>query len=158
MLEEAASNSSKFGVKNVEFVQSDDTLSRVNGSFDFIHSYIVLQHIPPARGERLIQQLIAMLEVGGVAALHVTYSWNGWLQSATRIQRFTRWLRENVPGLHGVVNLFRGRSFEQPFMLMNIYDLNRLFSILQEQGCDQSFVQFTSHAGHSGVMLLFQKK
>lgn len=158
MIEEARRNSEKYGIENVEFIESDDNLSKVNGTFDFIHSFIVMQHIPQERGELLFKRLIAMLNPGGVAALQFTYSWDGWLQTATRSQRAARWVRESVPFVHNLVNLAKGRKFNQPFMLMNTYDLNKLFSILQEQGCRETHVRFTSHSGHWGVMLLFQKQ
>lgn len=158
MLEEATRNSKKYGVNNVEFIQSDDTLSRVSGTFDFIHSYIVMQHIPPARGERLLLRLLELLNEGGVATLHFTYSWSGWLQTATRGQRLKRWLKESVPGMLGLFNLAQGRRFDHPYMLMNAYDMNNLLSMVQEHGCKQVHLQFTDHGGHWGVMLIFQKK
>lgn len=157
MLEEAKRNSEKFGIGNVEFVESDDTLSKVSGSFDFIHSYIVMQHISVERGEKLLLRLLELLNTGGVAALHFTYSWDGWLQHATRAQRFSRWLKESVPGMLGLMHLVKGRRFSHPYMLMNPYDMNRILSILQGHGCSQVHLQFTDHAGHWGAMLMFQK-
>lgn len=157
MLEEAKRNCERVGVKNVEFVESDDALSKVTGSFDFIHSFIVMQHISVARGEQIVQRLFGLLNKGGVAALHFTYSWSGWLQTATRGQRFKRWLKESVPGMLGLLNLAKGRRFDHPYMLMNTYDLNRLLSLLQQHGCKQVHAQFTDHGGHWGVMLVFQK-
>jgi 2-polyprenyl-3-methyl-5-hydroxy-6-metoxy-1,4-benzoquinol methylase len=157
MIEEARRNSEQRGIANVEFIESDDELSKVKGMFDFIHSYIVMQHIQPKRGERLLQRLIEILNAGGVAALHFNYSWDGWLQTATRKERFARWLRESVPLAHNFINLAKGRKFNHPFMFMNNYDLNKIFSIIQDCGCQQAHVSFTSHDGHWGMMILFQK-
>lgn len=157
MIEEARRNSEKYGIGNATFVESDDALSRVEGKFDFVHSFIVMQHIPRERGEHLMLRLIELMNAGGVAALHFTYSWDGWLQTATRKQRLSRWLRESVPLFHNLTNLARGRRFDHPYMQMNAYDLNKLFSILQEHGCQEVHAQFTSHSGHWGVMLLFRK-
>ena len=42
MLAEARKNADRAGLKNIEFVVSDDGLSRLQGTFDFIHSFIVL--------------------------------------------------------------------------------------------------------------------
>src|SRR5687768_8045775 len=44
MLDEAARNSAAAGVRG-EFVLSDDALSAVTGTFELVHSVIVLQHI-----------------------------------------------------------------------------------------------------------------
>lgn len=62
------------GVSNLELVESDDSLSRVQGSFDLVNTYIVLQHIPPERGYRLIDAMLSRLEVGGIASIQVTYA------------------------------------------------------------------------------------
>ncbi len=158
MIEEARRNRLKYGIENVEFAESDDRLSKVSGTFDFIHSYIVMQHIPRERGELIVQRLLELMNPGGVAALHFTYSWDGWLREATPANRLMRWLRESVPLFHNFTNLAKGRKFNHPFMQMNVYDLNKLFSLLQQHGCEQAHAQFTNHAGHWGLMLLFQKK
>jgi 2-polyprenyl-3-methyl-5-hydroxy-6-metoxy-1,4-benzoquinol methylase len=157
MIEEARRNVEKYGLTNAEFTESDDDLSKVTGKFDFIHSFIVMQHISKDRGERLLVRLIDALNPSGVGAIHFTYSWDGWLQSASAAQRFSRWVRESVPLVHNVTNLARGRKFNHPFMQMNVYDVNKLFSILQARGCEQAHVQFTNHAGHWGVMILFRR-
>jgi 2-polyprenyl-3-methyl-5-hydroxy-6-metoxy-1,4-benzoquinol methylase len=56
MLREAASNLAEKGVI-AELVLYDEALTRLTGTFDFIHSYIVFQHIPPARGLRTAANL-----------------------------------------------------------------------------------------------------
>ena len=94
MLAEARRNCDAAGATNVRLVQGDDELSSVTGSFDFIHSYIVLQHIPVERGELLVRKLAAMLAPDGVAMVHVTYS-SG---IAGISSRFRYWVRLNVPG------------------------------------------------------------
>ena len=44
-----------------KLLQSDDTLSRVTGTFDFVHSLITFQHIPPKRGARIFERLVEAL-------------------------------------------------------------------------------------------------
>ena len=58
MLAEARKNCEDRSVTNVSLVKSDDELSLVSGKFDLIHSYIVFQHIPVHRGERIFLQLL----------------------------------------------------------------------------------------------------
>src|SRR5450755_1479730 len=58
MLAEAARNASLAQVNNVRFVLGDDRLSQLEGTFDFIHSCIVLQHIPIRRGLEIIGGLL----------------------------------------------------------------------------------------------------
>lgn len=74
MLAEAAKNCDRASIRNASLLQSDDRLSRVNGSYDFIHSYIVFQHIPVARGQVLFERLINHLAGGGIGAVQFTYS------------------------------------------------------------------------------------
>src|SRR6266550_1447345 len=106
MLDEARRNCDAAGAKDVQLVQGDDDLSAVAGPFDFVHTYIVLQHIPVERGERLVRKLAAKLAPGGIGMFHVPYT-------AGR-QRLTSkalyWLRMRVPGGKWALNLARGRS------------------------------------------------
>ncbi|HKJ31811.1 MAG TPA: class I SAM-dependent methyltransferase [Balneolales bacterium] len=51
MLDEARKNCEARQITNVDFIKSDDDLSLLNRKFNFIHSYIVFQHIPAKRGE-----------------------------------------------------------------------------------------------------------
>src|SRR5215217_7336394 len=46
MLDEARKHCSRHQVNNVELLPSDDALTAAPGTFDFVHSFIVLQHIP----------------------------------------------------------------------------------------------------------------
>ena len=65
MLREARKHCDARGITNVELVGSDDRLSRVQGSFDFVHSWIVFQHIAPRRGTAILEEVLARLERGG---------------------------------------------------------------------------------------------
>jgi SAM-dependent methyltransferase len=73
MLAEARHNCAKQGVQNAVFVKSDDTLSRVDGVFDLVHTAIVLQHIDAKRGTQLIAHLLTRLAPRGIGAIQVTY-------------------------------------------------------------------------------------
>jgi 2-polyprenyl-3-methyl-5-hydroxy-6-metoxy-1,4-benzoquinol methylase len=49
------------GVSNVTLVEAMTICRQLTGTFDFINSYIVLQHIPPARGFAIVQKLLSLL-------------------------------------------------------------------------------------------------
>lgn len=153
MLGEARRNADRAGVANAEFVQGDDALSRVTGKFDFVHSYIVLQHIPVRRGEAMTRRLLELLEPGGVGALHYTYATG---LSAT--SRALLWARMNVPLANPALNLLLGRKPAHPVMQLNEYSINRLLGILQGAGCRDVHGILTDHQGNLGVMLLLQKR
>ncbi len=144
MLAEARRNCEARGLRNVRLVKSDDALSALTGAYRFIHSFIVFQHIPVARGEKIFARLVDLLEDGGVGVLHVTYAKRDTVA-------WKALLRKHLPGLQTFANAARGR------MQMNPYRLNRLFSILQAAGVAESHVQLTDHGGEHGVVLYFRK-
>jgi len=154
MLAEARRNAGRFGLTNVEFAESDDRLSKVAGGFDFIHSFIVMQHIPCQRGEQLLRALIDRLDPSGVAALHFTYARTG-----SRLRRWTHEAQKRVPLVHMLINLYKHRPLTYPLMQMNRYDLNQLLRILQANSIENVYLTFTHNDdGHLGVMLYFQKQ
>lgn len=152
MLHETRRNLGERGLA-AELVLGDDALSRLSGSFDFIHSYIVLQHIPPARGEAIARRLLEALKDGGVAALHFTYRAPG-----SPARRMLRWARLSVPFGTAAANLLRGRAPSHPFMQMYEYDTTRLLEVFRGAGCDQLHLEFTDHGGALGVFLYGRKR
>jgi 2-polyprenyl-3-methyl-5-hydroxy-6-metoxy-1,4-benzoquinol methylase len=153
MLAEARANSRRFGLDNVEFVQSDDALTRVKGTFDLINSYIVMQHISRRRGEIILRRMIELLNENGIAALQFTYE-----KQESLAQRIKSWVHARVPFAHNFINLAKGRKFDFPYTQINRYDLNRLMRILQHNGCEHAYLRFTNHEGLLGMVLMFQKK
>lgn len=152
MLDELRANCEKRGVRNIDAVLADDELTRVAGTFDLVHSYIVLQHIEPERGQRILARLVERLEPGGVAMLHVTYG-----VDRSPVRRALAWARAHVPLVHNCANLVTGRSFSYPRMEITEYDMGELFAMLQRHGCEQTCVRLTKHAIALGAMLFFEK-
>ena len=130
MLKEAKKNLDSKNVKNVSLFQSDDQLSQVTGQFDLVHSYIVLQHIPQARGEQIFIRLVDLLSEGGIGVIHVPY-----LCQHAQFNRLWYWARKSIPLLNGLGNIRRGLPFAYPMIQMNEYNLNRLLQILQDRSC-----------------------
>jgi SAM-dependent methyltransferase len=148
MIAEAKKNCQKFDLSNVSFVQSDDQLSHLSGTFDLIHSYIVFQHIPARRGEVIFRQLLSALNPGGVGVLHFTYS-------CSPLRR----IFDAIPFAHTLYGFYKGRPISDRSIQMNQYNLNSLFSSLQNAGCQNVYVSFTRHGvANDGVTLFFQKK
>lgn len=145
MLSQAEMLLARQGVTNVELVKGDDTLSRVSGPFDFIHSLIVFQHIPVSRGLGLMKRLIALAGDRGVIVLHVLYenpfrrTWP--IRFASRALRPFRRLRSRPPEIQ-----------------MNPYPLNAVFGLIQEAGVQAFRVELTDHAGHLGATFVFRKE
>ncbi|HEX6251462.1 MAG TPA: class I SAM-dependent methyltransferase [Gemmatimonadaceae bacterium] len=158
MLEEARRNCTAAGLKNVALVPGDDRLSRVTGSFDFVHSFIVFQHVPVARGEAITQRILELLRADGIGALHFTYR-----TEAGRVRHLSNWLQARTPGLRRVVNVIRRRDPGTAVMQMNEYSLSRLMHILHDAGCDEVCARAVRHGDETGVrahgvMLIFRKR
>lgn len=151
MLAEAARNAADAGLTNVSFVRGNDSLDEVTGKFDFVHSFIVMQHIPPARGERIAQRLVGKLAPGGVAALHFTYG-----RKAPMTRKVVHELRKLVPGANAVVNLAQGRPLRDPFIPMYNYRLDRMVQTFRRSADGEISTLLTDHGGHLGAMLLFR--
>jgi hypothetical protein len=140
-------------VKNATLLKSDDTLSVLDGSFDFIHSFIVFQHIPVQRGKRLFVSLMDHLACGGVCAVHFTYGNTGHGRShgkapAQRIRDWVRRLKRPVR---------RMLPNRDPEVQMNSYDLDELVFLMHVAGVRTFHTECTTHVGHLGVFLFFQK-
>jgi 2-polyprenyl-3-methyl-5-hydroxy-6-metoxy-1,4-benzoquinol methylase len=146
MLAEAARNSARAGLQNIELVQSDDELSEVEGAFDFVLSYLVFQHIPVTRGEAIIARLFNLVKPGGVAAIHFTTNRTG-----TPLRQFAHVLRRNFIPLHYLSNLAAGLRWNEPMMQANFYHGDRLSDSGAEAGLGEFVempVQFADHVGH----------
>jgi SAM-dependent methyltransferase len=151
MLNEARKNCDARGAgANVELVQSDDDLRRVSGDFDLIHSHIVFQHIPVARGMHLADLLLKRLRPGGVAVLHFTYGRN-----VGTARKVAAWLRARVPLLHYVGNRLKGQS--GPPMQMNTYNLARLLELFRQHRSTVRTVELTDHGGTLGAVFFVQR-
>jgi 2-polyprenyl-3-methyl-5-hydroxy-6-metoxy-1,4-benzoquinol methylase len=151
MMKEAKVNCQLMGVHNVQFVKTADELASSRDRFDFVNSFIVFQHIPPKRGYEIFQQLLALLQDGGIGAVHFTYCDPG-----RRRDRYMQPIFRIIPLLFAFQNMLTGKPLFEPRMEMAEYSLNRLFRILHENGCHLNHTAFTNH-GVMGVVIVFQK-
>jgi len=153
MLEEARKNCSEQSISNLELVKSDDTLSRVSGPFDLVHSVLVFQHIPQKRGEKIFTRLVELLSDNGVAVVQFVYH-----REDPTLIRIMGIFRKKVPLWHNFVNLLYGKPFSDPLMEKNVYGLNRLLAILHEHRCGNLHLRFHGKGRFRSVALFFQKK
>jgi ubiquinone/menaquinone biosynthesis C-methylase UbiE len=158
MLEEAQKNCSKYNIRNVTFLLSDDGLTRIKDQkFDLVHSFIVIQHINKKRGRKIITHLLEAIKPGGIGVLQVTY------HDAYPLRRIVNFFRYRLPFLYDVLNMSKRfvktkKIRRLPLMQMNNYDLNKIFTLLQNNGVTDLDVSFTNHYDYWGVILSFKKK
>ncbi|WP_197526166.1 class I SAM-dependent methyltransferase [Botrimarina colliarenosi] len=151
MLREAQHNQERVGAKNINFVETDAWLQDPTRRFDLVHTFIVLQHIPPGNGMRLIAQLVKQVAEGGFGVLHLTYT-----KDEPRL-RYISWVKKRLPLAAGLINVARGRRFSTPVMQMNDYNLNHVMHLLQRSGVNEFQAEYTDHGGYLGLSVGFKK-
>ena len=148
MLSQAQKNASLRGVSNIEF--SHD----VKGNFNFVHSVIVFQHIPPRRGMPILADLGSRLEASGMIVLQVPYERDVpvWRKAATAIKR-------TDPMINGLLNLIEGRGFSYPTMTMFCYDVSSILRILNRVGIENIRITLDAPAmGYENLTLYGEKR
>ncbi|OGW33762.1 MAG: hypothetical protein A2X58_05825 [Nitrospirae bacterium GWC2_56_14] len=154
MLAEAGRNCRSRSITNVELRRTDDDLSALPDDFNFIHSFIVFQHIPVKRGERIFASLLSRLADGGVGVVHFPYA---KMPDVNWFRALIALAKRYVPLARNFIHLIRGRSFFTPYMQMNHYDLNRLFFIMQAHNVHRVVTEYIVDGRFLGVILYFQK-
>jgi 2-polyprenyl-3-methyl-5-hydroxy-6-metoxy-1,4-benzoquinol methylase len=149
MLQEAQRNCDEHGVRNVRLIHSDDSLPTLTGSFDFIHSCIVFQHIPVDRGRAIFSKLLQHLCPGGVGAIQLTYSKTRFASThgiAPVPPPTTLSLPDATP---------QSIAAADPEIQMNPYNLNEILFSMQCKGVQQFHAEFSDHGGELGIYLFF---
>jgi SAM-dependent methyltransferase len=134
MLEEAKRNSTG---------RASYRLDVPDGAFDWVNSYIVFQHMPPARGMPLFDRLLGQVAPGGFASLHVTISRN----TPTGVRGALASLRE----------LIDRWSAPRGVMLMYDYDLTRICAAFARNNMRKLVLHYTDHGGHYGVLVFARR-
>jgi SAM-dependent methyltransferase len=142
------------GLTNVTLVLGDDDLSQLTGNFDFINSYIVLQHIPPARGYAIVQKLLSMLRPKGIGSLQFTFAKDRkFFQHEAWTARF---YRRDGGTIHDL--LPKPLRYPQGTIRMFDYDLNNFHALLATNGIRKSVTNMTNDDGHLGVHMIFRRE
>jgi SAM-dependent methyltransferase len=149
MLQEAGHNCNAHGLSNVSFIKSDDTLSSLIQPFDLIHSSIVFQHIPVARGKLIFRRLLARLAPRGVGAFQFLYSKSQYADTfgIAPEPRPARWREQRSAA----------PVESDPEMQMNPYNMNEILFSIQSAGAQKLYADFTDHGGELGLFIFFQK-
>jgi SAM-dependent methyltransferase len=153
MLELTAHNLEAAGITNATTICGDDTLSLVKGPFNFVNSYIVLQHIPPERGILLIRRLLNLLEIGGVFSLQMTYAKERRFFQHERAR--ASYYRRSGMTIQDLVVV----ETEAPegTITMFDYDLNEVVLTVAPLSGQPLLILPTNHDGHIGVHLVGMK-
>ena len=126
MLAEATANAQRSAVSNITFAVADDELSHAVGTFDFVISHMVLQHVPVRRGMPVLSSLVSKVAPGG--GFHISLS----MREEPLRWRILYWASANIPGVKILQNVMAGRRWNAPAMQMNNYPLNRVLALLAD--------------------------
>ena len=102
-------------------------------SFDWVNSFIVLQHIPPERGIVLIEQMAEALTSGGVLSLHLTFGEDPTEATSPSV--------EGAPPPLGVI-------------WMHTYDLTAVFNRLWDKGIRRLSLEQVQHGSYRGFFII----
>lgn len=141
MLAIAAEHSEAHGLHNIKFVESDDELTAATGKFEFVHSYIVLQHIHPTRGSRIIGNLAELVSIGGYLAIQFYTKCN-----ATTLERNLTKARYLFPPANWCRNILKTRPVFEQAMQLHTYDLGRILRTLRKSGFPEVTLLLDSEA------------
>ena len=126
MLRELQANAAEQGVTNLTIRHR---VEEVVQAIDFALSLIVLQHIDPRRGRRVILGLTDRLAPGGVLALDVPI-----VSRRSRGWHLAHKLRDRMPVVQTAWNRLRGRPAHDGGMQMNLYRVNEIAEALIARG------------------------
>lgn len=153
MLDLCRANLERLGVENFSLVLGDDQLSRVEDKFDFINSYIVLQHIPPMRGYRILNLLLSKLRVGGCGSIQFTYAKDRrYLQNEIASARAYRRDGNTITDILPVEDASPAGK-----IVMYDYDLNQVVAMISEIAGQPILVLPTHDDNHIGVHIVFAR-
>jgi 2-polyprenyl-3-methyl-5-hydroxy-6-metoxy-1,4-benzoquinol methylase len=138
----------ELGLSTVKLVATPKAAAAF-GPFDWINSFIVLQHIPPSRGMELMADLLATLRPGGYLSLHLTSFRDAHLMSQDTAGPVRKLLRQVKSSLLQETQIGQISMFD--------YDLGQVLALLTRAGCPRFVLEHTDHGGHHGFMIYAQK-
>lgn len=126
----------------LELASADNPLpNNSSGPYAFIHSALVLQHIPMRRGMRTIETLIQNLGPGGSAMIQAP------LSTSTPARYFFIKLQKSSQIVTTIIRALRmKRTATEPVMQMNLYPAEDLLALFSAMGLEIRLIEFSRDA------------
>jgi len=121
-------------------------------TFDWVHSSIVFQHIPPSRGYFILKKLWSQLNPNGFLTVQITIFRNG-----SHVGEVLRDLSSFSYDGERILKYLES-SGQPGEMSMYDYDLSRVLSVLDLQTGHEVFLECTVHGGCHGVRIYVQRR
>lgn len=114
-----------------------------NGYFDWINSFIVFQHIPPARGLQLLSRVLDLAAPEAFASIQITC----WSDS----KPLSLWLRFRRAAQ--ILKARLGLARADGLLSMHAYDFGEVARVFVERGFDTLHLSHTDHGGQHGFWI-----
>jgi hypothetical protein len=88
----------------------------------------------------------------GVLAIHFPF-----MRKDSIIRKSVHLLRRTCPPLSVLANIVRGKNWNEPFIQMNSYDVNRILISLSEHGIKDVFLEVVDAGGFVSVFVFAKK-
>jgi len=137
---------------DIRLISSLDGLVGEAGTFDFVNTFVVLQHIRPAQGYAIIEKLLKLLGPRGSFAIHFTVG------DTREKRRRINWFRYRVPPLHWAYNVSRQRPWNEPIMEMNKYDMATVGAIFMRNDIGRFGCSLINHTGYTGMLCVGRRE
>jgi SAM-dependent methyltransferase len=122
-------------------------------TFDWVHSFIVFQHIPPVRGYVLLNRMWNHLNPNGFMSLQITI-----FRDHTHVPEIVRDLGSLSYDGERILRYADAEGISEPgAMSMYDYDLSRILSLLNLRDGQRLLLEHTNHGGCHGVRIYVQK-
>ncbi len=125
-------------VENVEFLTLHEFSAVPPSSVQLVCAHLVLQHVPPSSGVRLLRHILSLVALGGVCSIDITF-----YRPGSRLRGVGRWLRARSRLVHAAVSTLRGTPW-LPYMQMNAYDLGSVLRSFSSHGFSRNIVTVSS--------------
>ena len=150
MLDLAHGQAERRGIANIDFCTPAKLFATAR-KFDLVNCYLVFQRMPQNDGLALLRQLVRCLGSRGIGVFHFLLRTN-----MPRWMTGSRWLRERVPSINGVANMFRGHAFSEPFIASHTYNLDEVFSTLHDESVDALHLIFEHSNGLASALVFVE--
>src|SRR5690606_14355917 len=120
----------------------------VDVRFDWVNSYIVFQHLDTALGYRLFDALLRHVKPNGAISMHFTVFKDTRL--ANYITDRVRYFAVDQTGIKTVLS--DDPYYPADAMMMNDYDINRIYMLLEKNGFRNIFTEHENQDGMHGIV------
>jgi len=151
MLDLARREAERRGAGHIVF-QTPEAFAAASKKFDLVVCYHVLQRLRHGHGLDLIRQLVDRISAGGVGV----FQWPLTTGVSMGVE-ITRWARERLPAVNGVVNRLRSKPATDPFIPTYAYALDEVLDVLKSAGCRDMQVVFEG-AGDLDYAIVLTRK